>query len=109
MAARKPRGTVRRAPTASSSRSRKPEREADQHEGFEATAAGGRGIVKMVGRTRADGEKEGERFARKMTFYLPLPVAKQVQHRAIDGNRSLSEEVATVLAEAYGIDLSEAV
>ena len=121
MPSKKPVPAVRRPPATASVVKSKPlggrelEREIDERSrkyerppGGEPEAPVGRGIVDMPGRRLKDGTRKGAKTARRMTFYLPVEVADELEARAFKRKRTLSQVAGEALAEAMGLELSGA-
>jgi hypothetical protein len=65
----------------------------------------GRGIVAMKGRVQPDGTRKGARITRRLTLFLPLEVADELDALARKRGMSLSNVAAEALAEHWAITL----
>jgi hypothetical protein len=82
---------------------RKHERARDESEPVRA----GRGIVNRPGRAKADGSREAT-SARRFVFVFPFELATELEKRAHDTRKSLTDCAAEALAEQWGIVLEAA-
>lgn len=62
------------------------------------------GVMRLPGRLLKDGSRRGAKVVRRVTVYLPVPVAEVLEERAFEWRMRLSDVATLALMEAFGLE-----